>query len=167
MPYTDQLLSFSNVWRMISIALLLSLLWEWKLLRKVLLFLLPNRLLTAGLTLSALQTIVLDRFTPTLGSKLPIWEAFDGRVKFQLPLLDQYPLYSSRSNESVDFCSSLSATYIALLRGRFYPLKEHLNSRSWYGLCFPPWMNRLDSFLFFRHLCTSLGKSFETSCPRR
>ncbi|CAI8608514.1 unnamed protein product [Vicia faba] len=73
------------------------------------------------------------------------------------------------SNESVDFCSSLSAinTYIALLRGIFYPLKEHLNSRSWYGLCFPPWMNRLDSFIFFRHLCTSLGKSFETSCPRR
>ncbi|CAI8617590.1 unnamed protein product [Vicia faba] len=79
------------------------------------------------------------------------------------------PLYSSSSNESVDFCSSLSAinTYISLLRGIFYPLKEHLNSRSWYGLFFPPWMNRLDSFLFFRHLCTSLGKSFETSCPRR
>ncbi|MCI09438.1 hypothetical protein A2U01_0030524, partial [Trifolium medium] len=60
------------------------------------------------------------------------------------PYLKRVTNVLDRSNESVDFSSSLSAinTYIALLRGRFYPLKEHLNSRSWYGLCFPPWMNQ-------------------------
>lgn len=85
-------------------------------------------------------------------SLIRIWETRDGPigVKLELPLLDQYHLYSSRSNESVDLSSSIN-TYIALLRGIFYPLKEHLNSRSWYGLCLlPEPRGRLDSFLFLK-----------------